>query len=45
MFKRFIDWLARMEAAWTAATRSDVEILASELTELREKVRTLEAKD
>jgi len=45
MFKRFIDWLRRMDAAWTAATRSDFEVLASELAELREKIRKLEAKD
>ena len=45
MFQRFADWLWRMEAAWAAASRSDIEILASELTELREKVRLLEAKD
>lgn len=45
MFQRFSDWLRRMEAAWAAASRSDAEILAAELTELREKVRRLEAKD
>lgn len=45
MFKRFVDWLRRMEATWAAASRSDTEILASELAELREKVRKLETKD
>lgn len=45
MIQRFADWLRRMEAAWAAASRSDFEILASDLTELREKVRQLEAKD
>lgn len=45
MIQRFADWLRRMETAWAAASRSDFEILASELTELREKVRQLEAKD
>lgn len=45
MMQRFADWLRRMEAAWTAASRSDFEILAAELTELREKIRQLEAKD
>lgn len=45
MFQRFADWLRRMEAAWVAASRSDTEILAAELTELREKVRRLEARD
>lgn len=45
MFKRFADWLRRMETTWAAASRSDVEILASELTELRGKARKLEAKN
>lgn len=45
MFKRFANWLRHMEATWAAASRSDTEILASELAKLREKVRKLEAKD
>lgn len=45
MFQRFADWLRRMEAAWATASRSDFEILASDRTELREKVRRLEATD
>lgn len=45
MFQRFADWLRRMEAAWAAASRSDFEILVAELTELREEVRQLGAKD
>lgn len=45
MFQRYADWLRHMEAAWAAASRSDFEILASELIELREKVRKLEEKD
>lgn len=45
MFERFANWLRHLEATWDAASRSDCEILASELAELREKVRKLEAND
>jgi len=45
MFKRFVDWLRRLDQMGTMATRSDSEILASEIDKLRERVRQLEARN
>lgn len=35
MFEGFVNWLRRMEATLAGASRSDSEVLASELAELR----------